>query len=95
MLTFAKADDSSIDLETLAAAVQSGDADSEQRYKYAVKLVASGRLQDAMDELLALMLRDRDYGEDGAKKGLIALFDILGQDPLVTKYRRKMASYVL
>ncbi|MGB0867197.1 MAG: tetratricopeptide repeat protein [Granulosicoccaceae bacterium] len=95
MYTFAKADDTSIDIDTLAAAVQSGEADSEQRYKYAVKLVASGQIQAAMDELLALMLRDREYGEDGARKGLIAIFDILGQDPLVTKYRRKMASYVL
>lgn len=95
MYTFAKADDTSVDIETLAAAVQSGDATSEQRYKYAVKLVASGQIQPAMDELLQLMMRDREYGEDGARMGLIAIFDILGQDPLVTKYRRKMASYVL
>ncbi len=95
MYTFAKADDTSVDLETLAAAVQSGDATSEQRYKYAVKLVASGQIQPAMDELLQLMMRDREYGEDGARMGLISIFDILGQDPLVTKYRRKMASYVL
>lgn len=95
MYTFAKADDSSTDIDTLAAAVQSGDASSEQRYKYAVKLVASGQIQHAMDELLALMMRDREYGEDGARMGLIAIFDILDQDPLVKKYRRKMASYVL
>ncbi len=95
MYTFAQADDTSVDIETLAAAVQSGDATSDQRYKYAVKLVASGQIQPAMDELLALMMRDREYGEDGARKGLIAIFDILGQDPLVAKYRRKMASYVL
>ncbi len=95
MLTFAKADDTSVDIETLAAEIEGGEASSEQRYKYAVKLVASGQLQDAMDQLLALMMRDREYGEDGARLGLIALFDILGQDPLVTKYRRKMASYVL
>ncbi len=95
MYTFAKADDTSVDIETLAAAVESGSADSEQRYKYAVKLVASGQIQEAMDQLLALMMRDREFGEDGARMGLIAIFDILGQDPLVTKYRRKMASYVL
>lgn len=95
MYTFAKADDPSVDITTLAAAVEAGDASSEQRYKYAVKLVAAGQIQPAMDELLQLMMRDRDYGEDGARKSLIAIFDILGQDPLVTKYRRKMASYVL
>jgi len=95
MYTFAKADDASVDIATLAAAVESGDASSEQRYKYAVKLVASGQIQAAMDQLLALMMRDREYGEDGARMGLIAIFDILGQDPLVAKYRRKMASYVL
>ena len=95
MYTFAKADDASVDIATLAAAVESGDASSEQRYKYAVKLVASGQIQAAMDQLLALMMRDREYGEDGARMGLIAIFDILGQDPLAAKYRRKMASYVL
>lgn len=95
MYAFAQADDKSVDLASLKAAVESGEASSEQRYKYAVKLITSGETQLAMDELLALMMRDREYEDDAARKGLIALFDILGQDPLVTKYRRKMASYVL
>jgi len=48
-----------------------------------------------MEQFLALMVRDREYGDDAAKSSLIAAFDVLGQDPMVSKYRRKLASYIL
>ncbi len=38
------------------------------------------------------MKADRSYGDDAGRNGLVKLFDILGDHPLVGQYRRRMAS---
>ncbi len=39
------------------------------------------------------MRRDRKFGDDAGRRGLLQAFEVLGeQDPLVTQYRRRMAS---
>ena len=95
LLKFASADNAEIDFDDVAAAVANDTASSEQRYQYAVKLMTRERFEEAMEQFLALMVRDREYGDDAAKSSLIAAFDVLGQDPMVSKYRRKLASYIL
>ena len=45
-----------------------------------------------MDLLLELMKKDREYGDDGGRKALVQVFDLLGNDPRVHDYRRRMAS---
>ena len=45
-----------------------------------------------MELLLELMRKDREYGDDAGRKGLLRVFDLLGNDPLVSQYRRRMAS---
>jgi len=37
------------------------------------------------------MQKDRKFKEDGARKGLLAIFALLGSDPLVSQYRGKMS----
>lgn len=66
-------------------------ADSEARYGLAAHQVLAGEYQAALDNLLALMQRDRAYAEDAARKGMLMLFDLLGDDPLVTSYRAKLS----
>ncbi|MFP4246667.1 MAG: tetratricopeptide repeat protein, partial [Halochromatium sp.] len=39
-----------------------------------------------------LLKRDRQYGDDAARKGMVAIFDLLGGGDLVTRYRAKMLS---
>ena len=46
----------------------------------------------AMEELLALMRDDRAYAEDAARKTLVKVFELLGDDPRVARYRGRMAS---
>lgn len=89
LLSLSQADTSDKDLATLAEELAADDT-SETRYHYSIKLALSGQIEDAMDSLLQLMVRDREFGDDGARKCLITLFDILGTDPIVSKYRRKM-----
>ena len=54
-------------------------------------LSAKGEYQQAMDMLMTIMLKDKSFNDDAGRKGLIDLFDMLGNDnPLVKTYRRKM-----
>jgi putative thioredoxin len=66
-------------------------ADSEARYGLAAHQVIAGEYQDALDNLLTLMQKDRGYGEDAARKGMVMIFDLLGDDPLVASYRARLS----
>jgi len=53
--------------------------------------VRDNDFDSALELLLQLLQNDRDYGGDAARKGLLALFDILGaSDPRVSQYRNRM-----
>lgn len=76
-----------------AAADQPADGDSAARYCRAATLARSGSYAGAMDELLAIIARDRAFYDDGARKAMIGLFAALGdENPLVPAYRRKLAN---
>lgn len=65
--------------------------DSEAQFQRAVRHVADGDYESGLEGLLALMKRDRAYGEDAARKTLLQVFDALGADhPLTVAYRRKL-----
>jgi len=61
------------------------------RYQLSAYQVLMGEPQLAMDNLLIIMQKDRKFKEDGARKGLLAIFALLGSDPLVSQYRGKMS----
>ncbi|MCK5923378.1 MAG: tetratricopeptide repeat protein, partial [Methylococcales bacterium] len=46
--------------------------------------------QQAMDHLLILIQKEPDYSDGAPRKKLLALFNVLGDDPLVGQYRRKL-----
>jgi len=70
--------------------------DSETRYRLAARYVLEGRLQEAMDELLFIVQNDRSFGDDAARKGLLAVFELLeNNDELLATYRRKLSSAML
>jgi putative thioredoxin len=76
-----------------AAADRPADGASAARYRQAAALARSGSYAEAMDELLAIVARDRAFGDDGARKALLGLFAALGdENPLVPPYRRKLAN---
>jgi len=65
--------------------------DSEAAYLLAAHRVLAGDFEGALEGLLALMKRDRTYGDDVARKGMVAVFDLLGgQGELVTRFRARM-----
>lgn len=78
----------------LEARLAADPNDSEALYQLALHRAADQDYAAAMDLLLQLMKKDRKYGDDAGRRGLIKLFELLGDDPLVGQYRRRMTSLV-
>jgi len=77
----------------LEARVATDPNDLQARFDLAVVLNAEGRRTEAADTLIALMRRDRDWQEDGARKKLLELFEAWGpKDPATIKGRRQLSS---
>ena len=67
--------------------------DHQSRYDLALALNAEGRRTEAVEQLVALMKRDRDWNEDGARKKLLEFFEAWGfKDPATIKGRRLLSS---
>ena len=92
----------------LQAAVAANKRDFESRFALAQLLMAYGQWVPAMDELLEILMRDKAWNDDLARKTFIAILDIIeppkpkvaeGQvppeDPTVATYRRRLSSVVL
>jgi putative thioredoxin len=75
-----------------AQRLESNPNDSDSRYKLAAYQAVAGDYQSALDNLLLLMQRDRGYGDDAARRGMLMIFDLLGgEGELVSDYRAKLA----
>lgn len=75
----------------LESRLQADPKDSEARYQLAAHRAVAGDYEGALDLLLDLVKSDRAYGEDAGRKGMVAVFDLLGgAGELVTRYRARM-----
>jgi putative thioredoxin len=92
----------------LQAAIATNKRDFASRFALAQLLFAHGQWTAAMDELLEILMRDKAWNEDLARKTYIAILDVIeppkpkvaeGQvppeDPTVASYRRRLSSVVL
>ena len=66
--------------------------DLEALYQLAMRKVVEQDVEAGIELLLALMQKDREFRDDAGREGLVKLFDLLGEDPRVGQYRRRMAS---
>ena len=79
----------------LEAKVAADPDDHQARLDYAKALMASGENEAAVEQLLELFRRDREWGDGAAKEQLTTLFESLGpKDQLVAKGRRRLASMI-
>jgi putative thioredoxin len=77
----------------LRAKIEANANDLESRYALANLLAAKGEFAQAMEAFLEVIRRNRSYDDDGARKALLALFNIVGDnDPLTRSYRQKLAN---
>ena len=92
----------------LQAAIATNKRDFASRFELAQLLMAHSQWVPAMDELLEILMRDKAWSEDLARKTFIAILDIIEppkpkvaegqvppQDPTVATYRRRLSSVVL
>lgn len=64
----------------------------EAQYQNAIRLIIRGYLPASMDGLLDVLRQDKHYHNDGARKVLIGLFEVLGANhPLTLQYRKELA----
>jgi putative thioredoxin len=95
-------------LAAFDAKIAASKRDFDARFGKARVLVGQRRWTDAMDELLEILMRDKSWNEDAARKTYIAILDLIeppkpkvaeGQippdDPTVATYRRRLSSVVL
>jgi putative thioredoxin len=67
--------------------------DHDARLELATALFGSGDRQAAIDELLTLFKRDREWNEQAARKQLIKFFEAMGPtDPLTLSGRRRLSA---
>ena len=83
------------DVAELAAKVEADPADHQARLDYAVALVAHRRHEDAMDQLIESIRRNRAWNEEAARKQLLKLFEALGPTHELTVSGRRRLSSVL
>jgi putative thioredoxin len=63
----------------------------EAHYQLGARRVLAGDYEAAMEQFLAVLQRDRSFGDDAGRKALLSVFNLLGeQDPRVSPYRRRM-----
>jgi putative thioredoxin len=76
----------------LQARLEADPGDHEARYRLALRSVLDEDYETAMELLLELMQNARGFGDDAGRRGLLKVFELLGDDPRVHQYRRRMAS---
>jgi putative thioredoxin len=75
----------------LASRLESNPKDSEARYLLAAHRIAHRDLEGGLKLLLELLKKDRGYGDDAGRKGMVMVFDMLGsKGDLVARYRSQM-----
>lgn len=82
-------------VDELRAVLAANPADHQARFDLAQALHAKGDVAGAIDELLELFRRDREWNEGAAKAQLFTIFEALKPtDPLAVKGRRRLSSMI-
>lgn len=81
--------------DELRARLEQDPGDHQARFDLAQALHAQGDVEGAIDALLELFRRDREWNEGAAKAQLLTIFDALKPgDPLAQRGRRRLSSLI-
>lgn len=85
---FLRVAQSAPDIATLESDIAAEPDKTVARYQLSAIRLIQNDYAGAMDQLLEIVRRDRTFREDAGRKGLIAIFNMLGNDDeVVTNYR--------
>jgi len=80
-------------LAELEAKVLADPLDHQARFDLAGALNAKGQRAEAIEQLLAIVKKDRKWNDDGARKQLVQFFEAWGfNDPAAAEGRKKLSS---
>jgi len=81
------------DLADLHDRIAKDPLDHQARFDLALGLNGKGDKEGAVDQLIEIVRRDRDWNEDGARKQLLQFFEAWGfKDPASNYGRRKLSA---
>jgi putative thioredoxin len=85
--------DRSADEATLRQKLAAQPDSLEARFELAQALAANEKFEEALSEFLDIVKSDREFRDDGARKAMVQIFDVLPpDDPLIDKYRSELAT---
>ncbi len=90
-----KAGQSAGKTDELRARLDESPDDPQARYDLAMGLYAAGEHEAAIDELIELVRRNRQWNEEAARKELVQIFEALGHTHELTVAGRRRLSTVL
>jgi len=80
-------------IEEIKKAIEKSPGDLDNRLKLANQYALEGNYRDSMEEFLEVVRRDKKYKDEEARKSILKIFIILGnEDSLVTEYRKKLSN---
>ena len=78
--------------ESLREKLAADPADHDARFALAGAYAGSKRYREALDELLEIVARDKEWNGGAASKQILNIFNLVEDEPeLVADYRRKLA----
>ncbi|WP_298915632.1 thioredoxin [uncultured Roseobacter sp.] len=82
-------------VDELRRSVEANPEDNQARFDLAQAMHANGDVEGAVDQLLELFRRDREWNEGAAKTQLFTIFEALKpNDPVMLNGRRKLSSMI-
>ena len=83
------------EMSEFEARIAADGNDHEARIELSKALLAAGRREDAVDQLLESIRRNHDWNDDAARKQLLTLFEAFGHADELTVSARKQLSSIL
>ena len=81
------------DIAELEKKVTEDGNDHQARFDLSIALYGAGRAEAAIDALLELVRRDRQWNDEAARKQILKILETLGPtDPLTASSRRRLSS---
>jgi putative thioredoxin len=82
-------------INDLVSLIEKKPGDHDARFKLAQALHGAGQVEDAVDQLLELFKRDREWNDGAAKSQLFIIFEALEpNNAIVLNGRRKLSSLI-